>query len=307
VQGVSLTALWTAAQRAQESARPDRLVEDPLAETLAGPEGARIMEILQAGEPPSPTVAIRTRFFDDRIVDRTSAGTGLEGTGLEGTGREGTGREGPARQVVLLGAGMDSRAFRLGLLPHVTVFELDHPELLRLKDQRLERAGAKPTCERRSVPCDLGGAWVVELLSSGFSTKEASVFVAEGLLMYLDEREVDGLLDVLGTLSVPGSTLLADVCGRSLRYSPYMTEWFAGLERAGMAWRFATDEPEVLLSEHGWEADVVRYGDERAHFGRWPGPKVDRSNLAWPQSYLVEGTRAHVEPGKAQAGQPVLG
>ena len=297
MQGVSLTALWTAAQRAQESARPDRLVEDPLAETLAGPEGARIMGILQAGEPPSPTVAIRTRFFDDRLVART----------FGNTRREDAGREDPARQVVLLGAGMDSRAFRLGLLPHVTVFELDQPELLRLKDQRLERAGAKPTCERRSVPCDLGGAWKDALLSSGFSTKEAAVFVAEGLLMYLDQHQVDGLLDVLNTLSVPGSTLLADVCGRSLRYSPYMTEWFAGLERAGMAWRFATDEPEVLLAEHGWEADVVRYGDERAHFGRWPGPKVDRSNLAWPQSYLVEGTRAHVEPGKAQAGQPVLG
>lgn len=302
MQGVSLTALWTAAQRAQESVRPDRLVEDPLAETLAGPEGARIMEVLQAGEPLSPTVAIRTRFFDDRLVARTSASPGRAGTG-----REGTGRDDPARQVVLLGAGMDSRAFRLGLLPHVTVFELDHPELLRLKDQRLESAGAKPTCERRSVPCDLGGAWEDELLSSGFSTKEASVFIAEGLLMYLDEDEVGGLLDVLSALSVAGSTLLADICGRSLRYSPYMTEWFAGLERAGMAWRFATDEPEELLAAHGWTADVVRYGDERAHFGRWPGPKVDRSNRAWPQSYLVEGTRAHAERAKAEEGRPVSG
>ncbi len=267
---MSLTALWTAAQRARESARPDRLLDDTLAGTLAGPEGARMMEIMDSGQQPSPTVAIRSRYFDDRLIARTSDG---------------------ARQIVLVGAGMDSRAFRLGLAADVTVFEIDQPDLLALKDQRLARAGARPTCVRRVVACDLDGAWADALRASGFSTSEQSVFVAEGLLMYLDEAGVERLLGDLSRLASPGSSLLADVCGQSFRDSPYMTAWFAAMERAGMAWRFGTDEPEALLAPHGWRADVVRYGDEGAHFGRWAGPRVDRHDLAWPHSYLVDARR----------------
>lgn len=267
---MALTALWTAAQRARESARPDRLLDDPLAATLAGPEGARMMEVMDGGHQPSPTVAIRSRYFDDRLIARTCDG---------------------ARQIVLVGAGMDTRAFRLGLAADVTVFEIDQPDLLALKDERLARAGARPTCTRRAVGCDLAGAWADALRASGFSTSEQSVFVAEGLLMYLDEAGVERLLGDLTPLASPGSSLLADVCGRSFRDSPYMTEWFAAMERAGMAWRFGTDEPEALLAPHGWQADVVRYGDEGAHFGRWTGPQVDRHNLAWPHSYLVDAIR----------------
>jgi O-methyltransferase involved in polyketide biosynthesis len=86
MHGVALTSLWVAAWRAAESERPDALFHDPLARTLAGAEGFAVLEAAQAESPmEAPTVPVRTRFFDQRIV----AGT----------------------QVVLLAAGMDAGAF----------------------------------------------------------------------------------------------------------------------------------------------------------------------------------------------------
>lgn len=51
-----------------------------------------------------------------------------------------------------------------------------------------------------------------------------------------------------------------------------------------MAWRFGTDDPEVLFASHGWQATVTQYGDEGADFGRWPWPRVDRHDPNWPHS-----------------------
>ena len=83
------TAHWTAAVRAQESAREDRLFDDPWAAALAGPEGAAWIE----QRPPGSTVpmVLRTRFFDD-FVQRIAIQNGI-------------------RQIVLMAAGLDTRDF----------------------------------------------------------------------------------------------------------------------------------------------------------------------------------------------------
>jgi len=170
----SMTALWMAAERARETARPDRLFDDPLAEVLAGQEGFDLMTRMEAGLGENPTLVIRPRFFDDALVhavlDRRIG------------------------QVVILAAGMDSRAYRLAL---PTVFEVDRRAVLELKDSRLLAASAQPRCERITVSADLTGAWADELLRAGFDVDMPSAFVAEGLLGYLGEPDVHRLLDVL--------------------------------------------------------------------------------------------------------------
>ncbi len=116
------TARWTAAVRAQESAREDRLFNDPWAAALAGPEGAAWIE----HRPPGSTVpiALRTRFFDD-FVQRIAAQDGI-------------------RQIVLMAAGLDTRAFRLPWPERTRLFELDQFTVLKYKDQVLAAAGAQP-------------------------------------------------------------------------------------------------------------------------------------------------------------------
>ena len=88
---VGSTAHWTAAVRAKESERPDRLFDDPWAAALAGEAG---MAWLEPRTPDSlAPIVLRTRYFDD-FLQRITRQSGI-------------------RQVVLLAAGLDTRAFRL--------------------------------------------------------------------------------------------------------------------------------------------------------------------------------------------------
>lgn len=84
------TARWTAAARAVESRRPDRLFDDPWAERLAGPDGFAALE--RHDRSDNPYVALRTWWLDNWCT-RTAVGG--------------------CRQIVLLAAGLDTRAFRL--------------------------------------------------------------------------------------------------------------------------------------------------------------------------------------------------
>src|SRR5438094_7887553 len=101
VDPLTATACWMAAVRARESARADRLFEDPLAEVLAGPEGFDLMARMELDLPENPTIPIRTRFFDEALMRVLSNQA--------------------VRQVVMLAAGMDARTHRLDL---PVVFEI---------------------------------------------------------------------------------------------------------------------------------------------------------------------------------------
>src|SRR5918997_3953174 len=162
---VGLTSRWVAAARARESERPSRLFDDPLAAALAGSEGFAWLDHMERAQPwggPALYVVVRTRFFDDFLL-RASWGTG-------------------ARQVVLLAAGMDARAFRLDWPPGTRLYELDRPEVIDAKDAIASRAGAHPTCERRAISVDLGRlSWSEALLSAEYETQEPSVWLTEGL------------------------------------------------------------------------------------------------------------------------------
>jgi methyltransferase (TIGR00027 family) len=120
---LAATGTLTAAGRALESRRADRPFEDPLAAALAGEEGFRLMKRWRLPGMPeeNPTIAPRTRFYDDLVIDAVADGMG---------------------QVVLLAAGMDTRVFRLPLPAEATVFELDLPELIE-RNRRSWRRGAR--------------------------------------------------------------------------------------------------------------------------------------------------------------------
>ena len=266
---VSTTAHWMAAVRARETARRDRLFEDPLAEVLAGTEGFDLMTRMEVDLPENPTLPIRTRFFDDAVVRLVA--------------------EHVIGQVVLLAAGMDTRAYRLDL---PIVFELDRPAVLEVKEARLGVAAAEPRCPRIAVGADLTREWASDLIGSGFRADVPSVFLAEGLLGYLEEPDVHRLLETLGRLAAPGSFLLADVSGRSAVDVPFMAVWLQRLADNGIdPARFGTDDPEGLLAAHGWEATVTEYGQEGANFGRWPLPPMPRDDRSLPHHYLMVGER----------------
>jgi methyltransferase (TIGR00027 family) len=277
---ISRTARLTAAARARESRRADRLFDDPLAEALAGPEGFAFMERFEAAARPAglpgagdnPYIAIRSRFFDE-FVTAAFAGPGAP------------------RQTVLLAAGLDTRAFRLDWPARTKLYELDRPELLDAKQEILDRAGARPRCQRTSVPVDLTKPWAPALRAAGFDPGAPSVWLVEGLTPYLDAPSVRRLLEESASLATPGSRLGIDLIGESFLRSPYVRAAIEAMAREGSPWQYGTDDPEGLLAAAGWKAAVLRAGDPGASYGRWPFMVFPRGTPNAPESFLVTATR----------------
>src|SRR5262249_20113343 len=149
---------------------------------------SRLEQLSNQGEQQLPgatelygAISIRTRFFDDAITSLV--------------------REERVDQIVLLGAGMDTTAFRHQLPPTVTVFELDYPELLAIKNDRLQQIGASPSCRRMTVGTDLTTDWTTDLLRVGFEPKRTTAWLLEGLIVLLKEAEVHQLLNRLSILA----------------------------------------------------------------------------------------------------------
>lgn len=272
LEPVSRTALWTAASRARESDRADRLFHDPFAAALAGPEGLALAdhgETLPGGQTYLP---VRTRWYDDTLADLVSRGT---------------------RQLVLLAAGMDTRAYRCAWPPGTTVFELDRPELHARKQAVLDRVRAVPACVRHRVDADLTGDWVSRLHAAGHRRDRPTLWVAEGLLFYLTEHQARALLTTAARSSAPASLLVADFVNTALISSAPLrplTDTFAAM---GASWRFGTDEPARFLADCGWTCtNQVIAGAEAANFGRLPAPAT---NDDAPRGYLVTATVEETE------------
>jgi methyltransferase (TIGR00027 family) len=272
---IAPTSRWMAAARARESERGDRLFDDPLAATLAGPEGFVWLERMESAarsESPGLYPVIRTRFFDDFLLDAC--------------------RRLGVRQVVLAAAGLDTRAFRLDWPSGTQMYELDLPEVLDAKEDVIEAAGAKASCERRTIRVDLSQkTWPEALLDTGYQPERPSVWLIEGLLFYLTKPDVHELLEKVGALTATGSLLGLDVMNRGLFFSPVAWPMQATLARRGAPGRFGTNDPEKLMAHHGWEADVTQPGEGGANYGRWPRPMVPREVPGLPRSFLVRARR----------------
>jgi len=270
---VSATALWTAAERARESTRPNRLIDDPFAAEMAGEEGLRHQRFMDERVPrnsDNPFVAIQTRFFDDYLLEAAASGI---------------------RQVVLVAAGMDSRPFRLDWPGGVRLWELDLAPLLDAKEAVLARLGATTRCDRRPVAADLREPWEPALLAAGYRPDEPAAWLVQGLIEFLEEDQVDRLFGAIAAIAAPGSRLGVDVLGRSFVKSPFMRRWLRAMEEEGLEFHFGTDDPEGLLSRHGWQPHVRLLSEVGTGFSRWPLPPMQRGMPGLPVSYLVTATR----------------
>jgi methyltransferase (TIGR00027 family) len=251
---VGVTGVGVAAIRAAESARPDRLFDDPFAARFAaagGWEGSR----RGAGRAASlwQWIAVRTRFLDEVVLGACAGG---------------------CRQVVILGAGLDARAFRLDW-PHGTrVWELDLPAILEFKDGVVRQEGWRAACDRRSVAGDLSGDWAGPLVDAGFDAGAGTVWLAEGLLAYLTEEVGNRLLAVAADLSVPGSRMGLTVASaerlRGWRDSHPDNRAVRG-DYVALWQSAAPADPERWLASLGWQATFYATAERSAAYGRPPG------------------------------------
>ncbi len=267
---VAATARWTAAARALERDRPDALLDDPWAAELAGEEGSAWL----GAQAPGATLPmiVRARFFDDWLCRAVRD-------------------DGGPRQAVLLGAGLETRAWRLDWPAGTTLFELDRAAVLDGKAAVLQAAGAVPACRRVAVSADLGGDWGARLVDAGFDPSAPAAWLAEGLLFYLPDAVLRGVLATATRLSVPGSRLGFDIPNRAVLSSPWTRPWLEMQAAAGAPWLGTMDDPRTELALLGWHAEVTQPGEGDTGHGRWrlPVPPVDARDM--PHSWYVTAIR----------------
>lgn len=255
---VSLSSRIMAVGRAIETERPDGLFKDPLAKMLAGDDIiAEITPKVQEYEDRgTPIIPVRTRFFDDFLISKAAE----------------------IQQVVILGAGMDARAFRLPWQSNTHVYELDNPEVIEYKNSVLANAESK--CHRHSCGVDIRESWSEKLLNQGYQITTPTIWLMEGFIYYLSETEVHELLKTMTQLSSPGSWFLADL----------INSYFVSKSKEELSnhWKFGCDEPEKLLSAYNWEASVLQAGDEGASYGRFTHKFQPRDVLDAPHYFFVK-------------------
>ncbi len=266
---VAGTALMVAAIRARESTRPDRLFTDPFAATLAGETGRQMLEaaVARSGDRTTMQIVVRTRFWDEALLQAGET----------------------CGQVVLVAAGMDARAYRLGWPSGTVVFELGQPAVIAAKGELL--AHDRPQCRRVPIGTDLADDWPAALHQAGFDPATPAVWLMEGLLQYLDGEAVARIFDRITELSAPSSVLCYDVVGASLLAAPFMTELLNSMAANGAPWLFGTDDPGALAQQRGWSATVTDVAEPGNRWNRWDRPPAPADVPDSPRGYFVVATR----------------
>ncbi|PKL39401.1 MAG: SAM-dependent methyltransferase, partial [Candidatus Riflebacteria bacterium HGW-Riflebacteria-2] len=197
--GPSVTAVCVAALRATYDCAPPplRIVHDPFARKLIPRPLARIIALTESrprlAHALHRALAIVTRELSTNLPLRTAAIDDALRSAL---------RVHPT-QVVLLGAGLDARAWRMPELAPCAVFEVDRPGAHRVKRRRLAGSTPHPR-SHHTLAVDFEQQTVADaLLPAGFDPSAATVWLWEAVTMYLTRAAIDRALDGIADLSGP--------------------------------------------------------------------------------------------------------
>lgn len=176
IQNVSDTSAWVAHYRAIESERPDSLFKDPYARILVGDRASSVEELQsEASNWTRWTVVMRTYIIDQMIKDLISKGV---------------------TTFLNLGAGLDSRPYRMNLGAEIHWIEVDFPHIIEHKQVKLE--AFNPSCKLETIGLDLSDRALRQSLLEKLAQKHPQIAVlTEGVLPFLTEEQVSALSEDL--------------------------------------------------------------------------------------------------------------
>ena len=229
IRNISDTARWVAVYRARETERTDAVFRDPFARRLAGERGEQIAASMSFAEKNSWPFVARTWLIDQVISSQVKLGTDM---------------------VVNLAAGLDARPYRMNLPGSLQWIEVDLSEILAYKEDVLR--SETPACKVERVRLDLSDVRARRELFSKLAHRANRVLVvSEGLLVYLDEKEVTSLGQDLAVvrsfqhwvIDLPSPALLKML----------EKKMGAPLDQAGAPLKFAPREGPEFFARSGWK------------------------------------------------------
>jgi methyltransferase (TIGR00027 family) len=234
IESVSDTAFWIAHYRAVETERPDALFRDPLAGVLAGDQGKEIARSMPMPFMTGWVVVMRTCIIDDYI--RLAVTRGVD-------------------TVLNLGAGLDTRPYRMDVQQSLLWVEADYPHVIEYKEKQL--AKEKPRCRLERTKIDLSNMPARQRLFESLSARSNKILVlTEGVIAYLSVDEVGSLADDLKTTDKV-RYWIADY------FSPRVVEFRRrlGMQRRmqNAPFKFKPKDWFGFFKEHGWSAAEIRY------------------------------------------------
>ena len=275
----SKSALAAAAVRAIESYRPwkERLFEDRFACRFLPPVWRGIIELLRLPGLGSAVLAMRerqfpgvmgnlfcrTRFIDDALRD--ALGKGLD-------------------QVVILGAGFDSRAYRIPGIEQTSVFEVDHPAPQAEKQARLKRMLGTLPSHVTFVPIDFDRQQLEDVMAAAaFRTGTRTFFIWEGVTQYITAEAVDATFRYVSRAAATGSEIVFTYIRRGIvdgsARSAADQKLVSVLQRVGMPWVFGLDPTELAqyLAERGLK--LIKDGGASDYQARYLDPIGRKMNV----------------------------
>lgn len=257
------SAMMIAWERSLETKRSDALFKDPLAEALAGSKGetlsgnfggmCQMFEFGDWAEFHKTWTAVRTRFIDDRIAEHAAAGG--------------------VAQLVNLGAGMDTRPYRLECYKAFAkgTFDVDMAVVNEGRSKIFaDMLGAPmPHCAVETIDLDFlekEKMLATELgkAESRFDAAAPTLFVSEGLIMYLGPKGKLKLIADVSAVAAPGSVFV-------LQFMDASESEAAKANPSALDAALSREEATRELTKYGWEnLEFAKFGDEKLNFGRFP-------------------------------------
>jgi len=239
IENVSDTAFAVAHYRAAETQRADALFRDPLAGVLAGDHGKQMGAAFPVPWIVSQIVVIRTCIIDDFIRQAVAQGVDT---------------------ILNLGAGLDTRPYRMDLPESLLWIEVDYPRVIQFKDERL--AAEKPRCKLERVPLDLAN--VPErrkFLEAANARAKKLLILTEGVVSYLSEEDVASLADDLHALDHADGWIVEYFSSALVRFrGRRRVRW--NMQNA--PFKFTPKDWFAFFATHGWRQKNIGYLVEEA-------------------------------------------
>ena len=222
---ISDTAFWCCGLRARDAETADPLCGDTFAKSFMDERGIRILNSFSDEKGPNALCVARHRIIDDVLRERLAADPGL--------------------LVVVIGAGFDTRAFRLN---GGVWLELDEPQVFDYKNARLPPGQCKNELHR--IPIHFASETLESKLAP-YAKFKSAVFVVEGVFMYLSPEQLGVLMHTLQRL-FPKHALICDLMTRRFlgRYSRTTHE---KIKSMGATFTKLSDAPAKIFTDDGYK------------------------------------------------------